>query len=343
MKKLISLIVMMVFVLGAMAVPPNGEPNLDGKAVLNTAVAVQLGAANIAAIDQTETDLSEAGIGQFGLHNTAYIEQVGKKNDAGVMAMTYLPNVCEPSYTCLFNKLIDPVVSNVGLSFDLICGQTVEVGEIVADLPLFTTGIYQLGAFNLGSIVQEGKKNKAGIVQLGLANQAGLHQDGDKNKAGINQVGVLNQSVVDQTGKKNIALVHVEGFANRTVVDQDGNSNIAVQIVEGMMNTAIIDQLGCKNTAIQAVDGGCNLVLANQKGAFNRSVQTIEGCMNVNEVFQIGIANSAFIEQGIPGSVSWSGIINPEISLNRDDCIVGICLPIKDVNIVAPTFNPHDD
>lgn len=334
MKNLVSLIVAMLLCVGVYA----QQGQKGGQSILNTGISVQLGIANTAAIDQSRTDFSQAAIGQVGLHNVGYVQQIGKKNDAGVWAKPMLRDVCSSSLTCLFDVAVKPTIENVGMHFNLICGEPVCVGDIVAELPVFATGLYQAGAFNLGSIVQHGKENKGGVLQVGLANAAGLQQFGRSNKGFINQVGAFNSSVVSQQGSKNIALVDVKGIANKTIVEQDCKENKAVQIVEGFKNTAIVDQLGCKNTAIQAIDGGFNFVLSNQKGAYNRSVQTVEGCMNVNEVFQVGIANNAYIEQGIPESVDWSGIRSCVRPMNRDDYLGG-CLHVMPVSISAPSLS----
>ena len=287
MKKLMSVLVMVIFMAG-MVVAQNNQSEVAQTGDDNEATIEQLGQNNVSdlrqerrsgwpvvtsALDGNLYELHQEGsgnvskLGQNWGSSEAYVNQVGDNNQL-------------TSSSTFSNS--NNYYGESG--FAIQGGSVLELDQIGDEN---VAGINQRAKDNYADIDQVGNKNEVDVFQYsfgGVAppafgNDAFVQQTGDENSTVITQSGDMGSS-----GRSNTASVAIDGDQNTTRVDQYGNQNSASMSVghpnyapSNYMNDVKMSQTGDNNTAAFGLQmGNNNMVDIDQAGDNNWSEFSIK-------------------------------------------------------------------
>lgn len=330
MKKVMSLLVMVMFVAG-MAMAQNNSATATQTGDKNTSTQTQTGDGNNATVDQvmhgnankgiesaqghTATQLQEGtdnsaslnqedwgtGSGAFG--STSLQEQYGELNNAraGVRHDNNSTEQYQYGYSNASRLGVggenNVVKTQQGEDGGNVSGNwtVVEIGG--DDNAQAASGFDFLGVKQINGDENEawidiiGNQNKASVVQDGSGNNVGLRS---MNGQGVSIVGDGNEVGVRQIGNENDASVEVYGGSNTSMIDQYRNEDGGINAVQA-------------NEASVIIEGTDNNSTIDQEGTFNQATHTIQGSAvsgNVAETEQDGNNNIAEIAQESDGNVA---------------------------------------
>ena len=287
MKKLWSLLVMVIFMTG-MVVAQDNSATANQNGDKNSAGQTQDGSSNTATVDQN-TPGANVVQGQ-----TATQWQEGDDNEASIIQNTWGAN-SEGNTTTQEQYGIDNEAS----------------AKSNGSLNMVTQ--YQDGELNKSSLYTGGSKNTVVVNQYGISNVANGQLLGDElNMVNVMQDGTSNMTVfrieygdgndvdIDQIGEDNKVGgygdpgVHIWGSSNTVDIDQYGNQEMV--------------EVGKANEASVLIEGEGNMSTIEQEGQYNMATHTMQGSAvdgNEAETQQDGYSNIAEVKQRSNNNVAF--------------------------------------
>lgn len=243
----------------------------------NSVTVSQIGEDNKSTIKQNGSmnlgNVQQGGFGDGNIQSnnaTAFIDQVGSKNNGTISQRQGAPSGTELSY--------HRIEQNGRDNFSRLTS-------------------YDGG--NSGYVDQDGIRNDAKGNQTNSGHYLKIAQTGNDNEALVDQLGGFdNSSYVIQKGNENNAKTWQRGEMNFARVEQDGIGNLATQVTQdgtfnnlnilqdGNSNTSILNQLGDNHKGTVDILGDGNTTILNQSGMGNISTQNIMGNGNVSLITQ---------------------------------------------------------
>lgn len=147
--------------------------------------------------------------------------------------------------------------------------------------------IYQYGTGNAATIDQAASHEGAAIFQDGSANDAKITQKATEETASVMQFGTGNDAVINQSGTSDTAFVTQKSACCNVARDQANYSDVEQK---GSNELALVYQ-DYTSTYAPCTGGNCGTQ------ARNSALVTQSSCSAVAAVTQVGMANSATINQ----------------------------------------------
>jgi len=279
MKKLMSLLVMVIFMTG-MAVAQNNSATATQNGDKNDIDQTQAGSSNTATVDQNTPG---ANVVQ-GQNATQW--QEGDDNSASIIQNTWGSNAEGNTTT----------QEQYGIGNEASAKSN--------------------GSLNTVTQVQDGELNRSSLYVGGSQNTVDVHQDGMSNIANGQLLGDESNMVnVMQDGTSNMTVFRIEyGNGNDVDIDQIGDDNKVGGYgdpgvhIWGSSNVVDIDQYGNQekvevgkaNEARVLIEGDGNESTIEQEGQYNQATHTMQGSAvdgNVAETQQDGYYNKAEVTQ----------------------------------------------
>jgi len=291
MKKLMSLLVMVIFMTG-MVVAQNNNATANQNGDKNSAGQTQAGSSNTATVDQNTPgagviDGQTATQLQEGENNTASIEQnTWGANAEGNTAVQeqYGKNNAAASKTNGSKNSVTQIQGANTLSADN------------------KSSLYVGGSMNVVEVHQDGMRNEANGQLLGDDdNYVNVDQDGNDNMTLFRvEYGDGNVVNIDQVGDQNTVGgwgdpgVHIWGSGNDVDINQFGNQEKT--------------EIGLANDARVFIEGDGNKSVIQQEGQYNQATHTMQGSPvngNVAETRQDGYNNIGEITQESDNNIAY--------------------------------------